>query len=256
MLIQSTKDLSAGRAKVLIYGSAKAGKTHLAATYPEDKTLIISAEAGLLTLRKKNIAFVDMGTDDNGKPIPVEKRIDRLGEIYKYLLTDEAKNKYSYVVLDSLTEVSESVLQELRGKPEYIKNQQGMWGEYGNRVMKIAKLFRDLPHYGVAVIGHEEIEKDETNKRFTGLMISGKSKTNLIMVFDEIYYLTVAKADDGGLKRVLLTAKTDTITAGSRLGLPAVIENPNMSEIIGLQEGPKPESIKQLEKSLAETPKK
>lgn len=238
MLIQSTKDLKPGRAKVLIYADAKTGKTTLLGTLPEKKTLIISAESGLLTIRKKAFDFIDISVDDNGKQIPAHLRPARLAQVYKYLLTPEAMEKYDLVALDSLTEVSDCVLEELKIEDEKKDkpDPRGVWGEYLRRMMRLAKAFRDLQHYGVVVVCQGETEKDElTGLRYSAPMLYGQSQDKIIYVFDEIYHLGI-EVKGGKNVRVLRTTKAPNVKAGSRLDIPAVIENPNLTQILELVE--------------------
>ena len=56
--IQSTNTITANGLKVLVYGQAGAGKTTLIKTLP--KPLILSAEGGLLSLRKENLPFIEI----------------------------------------------------------------------------------------------------------------------------------------------------------------------------------------------------
>lgn len=248
MLIQSTDKLTATRAKILLYGESGTGKTRLAGTFP-GKTLIISAESGLLSLKRKAIDFVDLSSDDNGKEVPQTKRIARLGEVYQYLLTEEAKKKYSYIVLDSLSELGECLVAELSEKPEYQKDGRAMWGEYLKRMTTLAKRFRDLPDYGVMITCQAEADKDEMGKRFMGVLLQGQIKKKIPYMFDEVYLLAIAKSETGQ-KRVLLTAKSDSNECKSRLDLPGLFEDPDMTKIIELIEGKKEEELKK------EAPKK
>lgn len=109
MLIQNTTTVHANKVKLVIYGTSGAGKTTSIKTLPHDKTLVISAESGLLSLSGTKIDYVDIATDDKGQVLNSEKRLERLKDILKYLDTAEAIKKYEYVVVDSLTEIGEII---------------------------------------------------------------------------------------------------------------------------------------------------
>ena len=82
--ITNTKD-QANNAKVLVYGPAGIGKTVLCATLPNN--IIISAEAGLMSIADRNIDVIEINT------------IKDLAEAYEYLDTDEMRAKYNNVSL-------------------------------------------------------------------------------------------------------------------------------------------------------------
>jgi adenylate kinase family enzyme len=83
-------------AKILVFGASGAGKTTLCATAP-GKTLIISMEAGLLSIKDK----------DNVTAIEV-KEASEIEEIAQLL--ESGKLDYDTVCLDSVTEMSEILL--------------------------------------------------------------------------------------------------------------------------------------------------
>ena len=89
--------------KVLIYGPAGAGKTVFCTTAPDDeKTLIISAEGGLLSIQDN--ALVD---------ICVVTSIDDVYEIFNHL---KGEHPYQWVCLDSISEIAEVVLNAEKTK--------------------------------------------------------------------------------------------------------------------------------------------
>ena len=70
--IHSTKDAATHGIKLLIYGQAGSGKTSLAATCPGNP-IIISAEAGLLSLKAFDI------------PATTVQSLDDVRQVYTYL---------------------------------------------------------------------------------------------------------------------------------------------------------------------------
>ena len=217
MKVFNTKDIEHQKLKVLIGGISGAGKTTLAKTL-DDRSLIISAESGLLSVADKEIDFVDISKDDLGATLTEPKdRIARLGEVFKYLHAGcpgsdgKATWKYKSIFVDSLTEISELLIQKLQKDFPDRKDSFPMWGEYAKIMRSIVKNFRDLP-YHVYMTVLTKPEKDENNKRYMGFNISGSISDQLPQYFDEVFYLRV----DAEGKRELITRATDTLICKDR----------------------------------------
>lgn len=100
-------------------------------------------------------------------------------------------------------------------------------------------------------IGHEDSRKDEaTGRMFISLDITGKLKTRIPLMFDEIYHAQT-KETSKGVERQLLTQATGLFTARSRLSKGGAIdqyEEPNIKNILkkaGLPSEDKPSLIKE-----------
>ena len=98
MKIQHTGALGARSVKLLVYGQAGAGKTSLIKTVPSP--IVLSAEAGLLSIADANVPFIEVNS------------MDTLREAYMWLRdSDEGSpDTYKTVCLDSISEVAEVVL--------------------------------------------------------------------------------------------------------------------------------------------------
>ena len=96
--ITTTKEAAKAQGlKVLVHGPAGSGKTVLCSTTGAlDKTLIISAEAGLLSLRDFDIQVAEVST------------LEDLREVYKTLKNDD--HPFEWICLDSISEIAEVVL--------------------------------------------------------------------------------------------------------------------------------------------------
>ena len=214
MQITSTQTNETGTIKVLIFGESGVGKTTLAGTLNEP-TLIISAEAGLLSLKGKKIDVIDLSLNDKGEVIPQEQRIARLGEVYAYLVTDEARKKYKTIFIDSLSEINGNLLAQLNVEFSDAKDTLKMYGELSKKMKSLVKSFRDLPYYSIIFTALSEADKDESGQRFIGPQLIGKFSTQVGAYFDEVLYLHVNRETG---ERVLVTEKSDNLLAKDRSG--------------------------------------
>jgi energy-coupling factor transporter ATP-binding protein EcfA2 len=233
MKILNTNDQVNHKIKCLIGGPSGAGKTTLAGTLNE-KTLIISAESGLMSVASKTIDYIDLSRDDAGNVLTEPAaRIARLSEVFKYLhagcpgVDGKATWRYKNVFLDSLTEISELLVQKLQKEFPDRKDSFPMWGEYGKIMRSIVKNFRDLP-YNVYMSAITEMDKDENNKRFMAFSIAGSISGKLPQYFDEVFFLHV----DAEGKRSLVTRATDTLTScKDRSGRLVPMEPADLGEV-------------------------
>ena len=219
---------------MLIYGNSGDGKTSTAKTIGES-TLIVSSEAGLLCLQDAEppIDVIDITIDDNGNSIPKEKRIERLGEAYKYLLTEECQQKYKWIFIDSLTEISENMIEMLSAEFPDRKDSLVLYGENSKRMRGLIKSFRDIPHYNIIFTALPSIEKDENNRRFTGISLIGKLSSTIAGYFDEVLYLNAVEDQESKeIKRYFTTSGTSNLICKDRSGRLNKFEPANINKII------------------------
>jgi hypothetical protein len=101
---------------------------------------------------------------------------------------------------------------------------------------KLGPMLRDMLNLPCHVVlcAHPDINEDDFGKRFIGPMVSGKLRTELPIMLDEIYYLKTQETKDG-IVRKWLTQPDGIYRCGSRLassGKIAVWEDTNIREII------------------------
>lgn len=141
------------------------------------------------------------------------------GDTFDQLKRDGVFNSLGTYVIDSATMWADAMMDYIlhkAGKP----GAKPEWPEYYQqhmRVMNSMKEFARLP-CDCILIGHIDTDKDEsTGKMFQGVMITGKLKIKLPILFDEIYKAE-AKETPRGIDYRFLTATDGTAFARTRLG--------------------------------------
>lgn len=223
MKVLSTSGTESDKIKIVVAGEAGNGKTTLARTIEEglgEKVLIISAEAGLLSLKGSSIDYIEMqqkwdGEKNVWEQVQKQDRITRLAEVYHWLLQPAQQLKYQWVFIDSLTELSQNMLENLESQEEYqgAKNTIKKYGEFSSRMRSLCKSFRDMPHYNIVFSALVKNETNQDNQQKMKVSLIGSFADQLPALFDEIFYLGVTKEIDeqGRNIRKILTQKTDII---------------------------------------------
>lgn len=231
MLIRSTRDFSNKQLKMVVYGSPGVGKTSLAKTCG-GKVLVISAEGGLLSLSDNDIDFVDITMGSDGQILAKSERLEALRAAFEYVQTEEARKKYSWLFVDSLTEIGQIVIENLKTKYPEKKDALPMWGEYSDQMRALIKSFRDLPGYNVVFTALTTTEKDENARRYQAVDLQGKISSQLPGYFDEVFYFHVYEdSETGETKRGLITQPNEKVVAKDRSGKLALMEEPHLGKI-------------------------
>jgi hypothetical protein len=238
MRINNTSTIESTYIKALIFGPSGAGKTSIAKTIANPKDiLVISAESGLLSLAGSGIDYIDITVDDSKKdmpptPLQPSERITKLKEVYDYLAKG---TNYKWVMLDSLTELSQIIVTALQKEFPDRKDSLVLWSENAKRMRAIIKNFRDLPKYNVVMTSLIDIDKDENNKRFTVPDVAGSLKREVQAFFDEVFYLHV---DENGARQ-FITMATPTMNCKDRSGKLDKIEPASLDHVFKKIKGEK-----------------
>jgi phage nucleotide-binding protein len=184
--------------KILVYGAAGTGKTTFAASLP-GKKLIASAEKGLLSLRgSSSIDVVEIET------------IEDLDDVVS--LVAGGDHDYSWLVVDSLTEIAELILST---EKEAAPDPRQAYGELQDQMGVAMRRLRGL-QIGVYVTAHEARVDDTVvvgRVLFRPSMPGKKLAEAVPHVFDSIFRLVV----EGDL-RSLITRADGKTSAKDRSG--------------------------------------
>ena len=205
-------------AKILVYGMAGAGKTFLARTAP-GKVLVISAEAGLLSIRDaQNVEAIEV------------KSAAEVVEVYEALRS--GKLQYDTVCLDSISEISELLLQAEKARH---KDARKAYGEVQESVTNVMRAFRDLQMHVMFICKEDKVNNDGTFEQ-APKMVGTKLGQSITYFFDEVLALRVIEdTDEEGnpvQARWLQTRIGQGYVAKDRSGKLEAFEEPNLTNLI------------------------
>lgn len=209
--------------KILVYGRSGVGKTVLCATAP--RPLIISAEAGLLSLSPKNLQRVIGRAPD----IPVVEitTIDDLTEVYDALVG--TPNDFDTICLDSVSEIAERVLAHALTK---VNDPRQGYGELLEKMTMVLKAFRDMEGKHVVFVAKQEHAKEGMTPLHNPAMPGSKLGQQMPYLFDEVFHLDVAKTNEGDTYRFLQTQPSLEFDAKDRSGALDNVEPPDLTVVI------------------------
>lgn len=203
--------------KLCVYGQAGAGKTVLCATTGvPDKTLIISAEAGLLSLKDTDIPVVEV------------KTIEDLQDVYKWLTEDPQGLSFEWVCLDSISEIAEVVLNAAK---KATKDPRQAYGELQEKMEDLIRAFRDLPRNVYFSAKMESYQDEAGVVRYQPMLPGKRLPAGLAYFFDEVFFLRVDKDESGQPIRYLQTQPDMKYHAKDRSGELSVTEWADLSAI-------------------------
>jgi phage nucleotide-binding protein len=208
--------MTGGGIDLLVYGQAGAGKTSLIATLPTP--VILSAEAGLLSIQDANLPFIEItGMDD-------------LHEAYAWLTESAEAKQFESVALDSISEIAEVVLN---AEKKATKDPRQAYGAMQEQMADLIRSFRDLPGKNVYMSAKLEKSQDEMGRMlYAPSMPGNKTGQQLPYFFDEVLALRVEKDADGNSQRALMCDSDGLWTAKDRSGKLGQWEAPDLGAII------------------------
>lgn len=220
--------------KILCYADSGMGKTLMCATAP--KPVVISAEAGLLSLTKRNLEKVyGVGNRDITYDIPVIQvtTVQALVDAYNFFVDprNRAREHFSTICIDSISEIGEVVLANAKAQ---VKDPRQAYGELIEKMLDTIKKFRDLPGYHVYMAAKMEPMKDEQTGivKYGPSMPGSKLGPQLPYLFDEVFRLGKNKTPQGVSYRFLQTDGDLQYIAKDRSGSLEELEPANLNHVI------------------------
>ncbi len=184
------KDAEYRQIRALCYGKSGVGKTTSLATLPQDKTVVIGVERGLLPLRHTDLAA--WGVDSYAD----------LRDAYH--AATELDEKTSVVVVDSLSEIGElcksHIVKERR--PQKLKQldrkltgvyeetlETQDWGLYDRLIQQLLSAWVQLPKHVVFTAGEVWTEDKATSILVRTPALNGRQAQHCAVFFDLVLYM-------------------------------------------------------------------
>lgn len=185
--------------KFLVYGPPGAGKTYMIRTL-DGPALVGSCESGLASLVDVDVDFVELDTTD------------RLREMYKYLAGSD--HNYQWAVLDSVSEMAEMCLSEMKSRH---KDGRRAYGEMQETVIRLLRAFRSLD---MSVYFSAKQRRDTVDGQMLYIPSMPGSKLSekrpVGHDFDFVFPLIATEDEEGQTQRQLITQSTSEYQAKAR----------------------------------------
>ena len=176
--VTSTKDAVKNNGfKSLVVGGSGVGKTSL--FKHSGKTIVITSEGGDLTLNDYDVDSIRV------------KNSGELKEAYEYVAANT--ENYDTVGVDSLTDIGDMIVAELKADPYYgdPKNSMPMWMKFTDIITRIAKSFRDLDNINVIILALPESVKSGFDEKIMPLIPAKKAQAKLGSFYDVVMLLRI-----------------------------------------------------------------
>lgn len=206
MEVFSTKNVGIDSgANILLYGHAGVGKTTALGGLPDP--IILSAEAGMLSLKSKDVAFAKITT------------LEHVREAYSWLKSDPEAKKYRSVCIDSLSELCDIAFKDCQDR---VGNEvQKLYPELRGTVARLIRNFKALPVHFVCT-AREQVKELRTGRMSAPTVIGNKLADDLPHFFDLVLHYTI---DTTGRRIVHTDSQCGSIAKDRTGKLPATIED-------------------------------
>lgn len=186
--VKSTKDLTEGGHKVLLYAHHGFGKTYQCRFYREryGNGLILSGESGLKSIEDCDIDYVPF-TSWDGRHDPDEGVYSFRGLLAMIRSPDFAETGYKWVAVDSLTELAALVHRHVEYEHRDNDNGFALWGDYSRIMLGTLKMLRDLPFHIYVTCLAKESEDDNGKAQYWPAVKGNAVAHEIPAVFDHVF---------------------------------------------------------------------
>jgi len=212
----NAKDFRGENDNILALGTPGGGKTSLFSTIPGKKFLYVLDPNSLQTLKGQDIDYeiflpeeidisaVTLRTGVRDEPIEAQsvKTYLKFEEHFEEALRDDFFDAYDTIGIDGMTSLQDITMdriQKLNGRfgkhPEYADNTATM-----ATVRKIIRTAASLKKR-VFITAHTDMRSDDTTKRlFNQMVLIGKLRNQIPMVFSEVWLCYGDENEDGDIR--------------------------------------------------------
>ena len=207
--------MSDGPSKTMLYAHHGFGKTYQCRFYQKryGKGLIVSGEAGLKSVEDVNIDYIPFTSWDG--ECDEEAGVDSFMQIFKWLTHPKflSSQGYKWVAIDSLTEMSDRLMEHLEEVQANNKNGFEKWGDNSRMMTGVLKQIRDLPvHVFVTCLAKEEEDANGVTQYWP--LVKGNAVAKHIpAIFDHVFAgVRTTETAEGGPPKVVRHFATDEVS--------------------------------------------
>lgn len=233
--VRNTRDMEITVMRGMSYGRTGVGKTYFAATFPRPLFLSAYTEGGIVTLRKKDVDYIDIYSS--------EEMLSTIQELHALAEQGRLRERWDTIVFDSITLYCEQYIQELveqvPGKKKMMRRPD--WGQLDTHLRTLTVLAHELP-VNVWWIALEDEEKEEDGSlRNSYPMLFGKRSVKILASMDVVLWHEKINTK-AGQEDIYRCHSSPFLNhdAKDRFGeLPARIDKPSygkLAKAIGLQQ--------------------
>lgn len=205
--------------KILIHGPAGSGKTRLMGTTGDPEgTAILSAEAGLLSLRNTDLR------------VAIIRDMTDMREAYGKVKAEIEEGTLRWLGLDSLSEIAETCLAQAK---EDFDHGLKAYGEMADIMFRLIRRFRDLSGVHVVMTAKQERVNDDGRLVYVPSLPGKQLGQGISYLFDEVFALRATRDAEGDIKRFIQTVNDGSYEAKDRSGALEPAEKPSLEHIAG-----------------------
>lgn len=213
-VMKTSEAAAEGPTKVLLYAHHGYGKTYQCRYYQKryGPGLILSGEAGLKSIGDVDIDYLPF-TSWDGKNSPEDGVYSFRGIFNMIAKEDLATWPYKWIAIDSLTELSERLIEHLEAEHKGNNNGFQMWGDYNRLMLGALKYVRDLPiHVYMTCLAKEENDANGVTQYWPLVKGSAVGK-HIPALFDHVFCgVRVTDKDAAGVPKVKRYVVTDEVS--------------------------------------------
>lgn len=214
MALNFTTTSKAGESvNILVYGRSGVGKTVLCATTPNP--IIISTESGLMSISEFDIPVIEVTT------------LQDLKDAYDFVTTDPKGKKFDTICLDSISDIAESVLTDLKAQN---KDGRAAYGKLADEIAGQIRKFRDIKR-NVYFIAKAELYQNASGVECYRPSMPGRKLTGDLPFFFDVVLALRIHGEDEDAYRYLQTSAELTWDAKDRSKSLDPMEKPDLSNI-------------------------
>lgn len=214
--LKRTADVHLSGVKMLAFGQSGVGKTTLITTLPNP--IILSAEAGLLSIKDSNLPYIEITT------------MQELMEAYTWCTESQEAGQFESIAIDSISEIAEVLLVH---EKKVAKDPRQAYGSMQDQIMALIRAFRDISGKHIYMSAKAEKSQDESGRLlYSPSMPGNKTGQALPYLFDEVFAMRAEKDAEGGTQRALMCHTDGLWAAKDRSGKLDAWEAPDLGAII------------------------